>query len=285
MKKIVCLAVAVLAIVSARAEVDFAYEAGAEVVSAYLWRGQYNGGLSFQPDLEIGYDGTYTSLRVGAWASLGASDWMFRSGLPVYVSDEGEYEGTPNTYFVPEVDLAADFGFFGVHVGATYYQYFAFNGLEKKYSPWYQFEVTAGYNFGDLLDFPLYVNWNTMVAGDDMTINDEGEEKRAFSSYLEIGYDQSLPYDITLGAKIGMSPWRSDALYANDRFAVVNLSARLEKAWDFDACQLTLFAEGSINPYAISQDKDREFVYVKAAGDDKLYMQTLNGTVGLGIWF
>ena len=35
------------AILTAKAEVNFAYEAGAEVVSSYLWRGQYNGGLSF----------------------------------------------------------------------------------------------------------------------------------------------------------------------------------------------------------------------------------------------
>ena len=51
MKKVLVLAVAVMAtMMSAKAEVEFAYEAGAELVSAYIWRGQYNGGLSLQPE-------------------------------------------------------------------------------------------------------------------------------------------------------------------------------------------------------------------------------------------
>ena len=41
MKKVLVLATAVMAVVmTARAEVEFAYEAGADLVSAYLWRGQ-----------------------------------------------------------------------------------------------------------------------------------------------------------------------------------------------------------------------------------------------------
>ena len=81
MKKTLLIVGLVIISMVAKAEVEFAYEAGAELVSAYLWRGQYNGGLSFQPDVEIGYDGEHTSLRVGAWASLGATDWKFQTGL------------------------------------------------------------------------------------------------------------------------------------------------------------------------------------------------------------
>ena len=61
------------AILTAKAEVNFAYEAGAEVVSSYLWRGQYNGGLSFQPYVSVGYEGEKTSFSFGAWGSVGAS--------------------------------------------------------------------------------------------------------------------------------------------------------------------------------------------------------------------
>ena len=51
MKKVLVLAAAMVAVVmSAKAEVEFAYDAGAEVVSSYIWRGQYNGGLSLQPE-------------------------------------------------------------------------------------------------------------------------------------------------------------------------------------------------------------------------------------------
>ena len=89
MKKVLVLAAAMMAVVmSAKAEVEFAYDAGAEVVSAYIWRGMYNGGLSFQPDLEVGYDGEHTSFRAGVWANIGASDWGFRKGLPKYFDAE-----------------------------------------------------------------------------------------------------------------------------------------------------------------------------------------------------
>ena len=76
------MALVAMLVVPEMQAVEFAYDAGAELVSAYIWRGQYNGGLSFQPDVEIGYDGDLTSLRFGVWGSVGASDWAFRKGLP-----------------------------------------------------------------------------------------------------------------------------------------------------------------------------------------------------------
>ena len=275
MKKIFLLVMSLAAMaVMAQEEVTeprvtFAYDAGAEIVSAYLWRGQYNGGLSFQPDVEVGYDGQHTSLRVGAWASLGATDWKFQKGL------EETEDGNPNTYFLPELDIMANFTFFGANVGLTHYQYFVPEAKDN-----YQTEVTVGYNFDDLLGVPLHISWNTIVAGDDFNYDEEGNEKRAYSSYLEIGYDHTFEnVGITLGGAIGMSPWTSD-FYCNEGFQVVNLSLRLEKEWEFDACSLSLFAQGSVNP-SLEEEKP----YKHAAGDDKLCAQPLNGAIGLGIWF
>lgn len=274
MKKICLLVALVLPVIMAKAEgpsVEFAYDAGAELVSAYLWRGQYNGGLSFQPDVEVGYDGEHTSLRVGAWASLGATDWKFQTGL----DKEDEYN--PNTYFLPELDVMANFNFYGAQVGMTHYQYFVPEAKDN-----YQLEITAGYNFDDLLGVPLHITWNTIVAGDDYNVNDDGEEKRAYSSYLEIGYDHTFEsVGLTLSGAIGMSPWTSD-FYYNEGFKVVNLSLRLEKEWEFGVCSLTLFAQGSLNP---SLDNDQTKPYVNLAGDDKLCEQPLNGAIGIGVWF
>ena len=43
MKKVLVLTAALMAVVmSAKAEVEFAYEAGAEIVSSYIWSGMYN---------------------------------------------------------------------------------------------------------------------------------------------------------------------------------------------------------------------------------------------------
>ena len=269
-------------VLSAKAEVEFAYEAGADIVSAYLWRGQYNGGLSFQPDLEIGYDGEHTAFRFGAWGTVGASDWKFQKGLPTYM--DGDSEVNPNTYFVPEVDIFANFSFFGVTVGATHYYFFGgdpfFAPLEGSGS---QTEVQAGYNFihffGDKAG--AYINWYTMVAGADANYDDAGVAHRAFSSYLELGYDYTFENQgLTLGAQIGMSPWESP-VYGNSKFAVTNIALKLNKEWEFDAVTLDLYALGSINPDGI----DNSNVYVNAAGDEKICVQKLNGTIGLGIWF
>ena len=263
--------------------VEFAYEAGAELVSTYLWRGQYNGGLSFQPDLEVCYDGDLTSLRFGVWGNIGASDWAFKSGLP-----ETE-DGNPNTYFLPEIDVMLNFNVAGLIIGATHYYYFGGSPFFNwgKFDPvdgsagTSQTEITLGYDFRNKCEFPMTISWNTMVAGDDLVEDEEsGKLKRAFSTYIEAKYDQPLPFDMTLSLALGVSPWKSD-VYGNDRFAVTNISARLEKSWEFDPCELILFGQGTLN----TNDINKTNVLIWAAGDDKLYKQRLNGCIGLGVWF
>ena len=85
---------------------------------------------------------------------------------------------------------------------------------------------------------------------------------------------------MTLGAQVGMSPWKSD-LYGNDKFAVTNVSLKINKDWEFEHMTLSLFGQGTVNPNGI----DKTNVFVNAAGDDKLYQQKLNGVIGLGFWF
>ena len=285
--------------------VTFAYEAGAELVSTYIWRGQYTGGLSIQPDFEIGYDGKNTAFRFGVWGSFGASDWKFAKGKEFGYDEDGEMYNL-NTFFVPEVNIFASFSFFGAHIGTTHLDYFTFDPNTKKYDYTYNWEFEAGYDFGELLDFPLYINWYTNIglpnnktncdfiydevevkdAHGNLILDEDGEpimeetQKRAWSSYLEIGYTHTFPYDITLDGKIGMSPWRSDDVYMNQKFAVINLSLRLEKEWEFDACTLTLFGEGSLNP-----DLESNKIILNTAGTEKQYLQPLSGNIGLGVWF
>lgn len=276
--------VLLVAAVAAKAQVELAYEAGAEVVSAYIWRGQYNGGLSFQPDLEIGYDGEFTALRFGVWGNIGASDWGFRKGL-----EENE-NGDPNTRFMPEVDLMLNFTFFGASVGFNHYYYcdgsnfFSWQGMDKiiEDENTSTTEVWAGVNIGDIVGgFDLHLNWYTTIAGNDFVWDEDDNAKRAWSSYLEIGGGYTWDdLGLTLSGEIGMSPWASD-LYGNEKFAVTNLSVKLNKAFDFDICELDIFAQGSLNPDGLN----KENVYIKASGDDKLYNQKLNGVIGVGIWF
>ncbi len=277
------------AVSMAKAEVEFAYDAGAEIVSAYIWRGQYNGGLSFQPDVEVGFDGEHSSFRIGAWANLGASDWTFRK-------DQGD--GTGFTRFVPELDIIGSFSIYGLGIGFNHYYYFG----GSNFFSWQNVsqldgsnntsttEVWIGYNFGHVFGDKAgaYINWYTTVAGNDLIYNDANVARRAWSSYLELGYGYTFENaGVTLGAQVGISPWASD-MYGNSRFAVTNISLKIDKEWEFDHVTLDLFAQGSLNPNGMVTDpKDPEYNVVlwKAAGDDKLYIQRLNGVIGLGIWF
>ena len=282
MKKVLVLLVACMAtVLSAKAEVEFAYEAGADIVSAYIWRGQYNGGLSFQPEALVGFNALDGNLefRAGVWANLGASDWMFKSnevGIPdVY---------NPNTYFVPEVDFIASVTAYGASLGYNAY-YYCNDGSNHTSELW------AGYNFSHAFGqyAGAYINWYTTIAGGgdlkaetDLKKLAQGiTERQAFSTYIELGYDYTFEdYGLTLGAQIGISPWESP-IYGNEKFNVVNLSLKINKEWEFDLVTLDLYALGSLNPDQL----DNNNVFVNAAGDDKLYVQKLNGCIGLGIWF
>lgn len=289
MKKVLVLAAAMMAVVmSAKAEIEFAYDAGAEIVSAYIWRGQYNGGLSLQPDVEIGYDGKHTSFRAGVWANIGASDWGFRKGLPKYVDEELSVIN-PNTYFVPELDVIISFRSYGLTVGLNHYYYcdgsnfFSWQSVDKldANGNTSTTEIWAGYNFGDLTKAGLYFNWYTTIAGQDLNYDEDGNPKRAWSSYFEIGYDYEFEdQGITVGAVVGMSPWESP-IYGNSKFAVNNISLKFNKEWEFEHVTLDLFAQGSLNPDGIN----KENVFVKASGDEKIGCQKLNGVIGLGVWF
>lgn len=288
MKKVLVLCAAVMAVVlSAKAEVEFAYEAGAELVSAYIWRGQYNGGLSFQPEGLVGFDANDGAIqfRAGVWATVGASDWKFQKGLN---SLDPDYN--PNTYFVPEVDFIASISAYGASLGYNAY-YYCNDGSDHTSELW------VGYNFGHFFGeyAGAYVNWYTTVGGggdlkaetDPAKILAGLTERQAYSTYIELGYDYTFEdLGLTIGAQVGLSPWESP-IYGNDKFACTNVSLKIDKEWEFDKCSLNLFASGSINPDGLVTDKsDADYnVFINAAGDDKLYNQKLNGFIGLGIWF
>ena len=282
MKKVLVLVAAMMAVVlSAKAEVEFAYEAGADLVSAYLWRGQYNGGLSFQPEGLVGFDANDGNIefRAGVWANIGASDWMFKKdGLVI----PDVYN--PNTQFMPEVDFIASVTAYGASLGYNAY-YYCNDGSNHTSELW------VGYNFSHFFGeyAGAYINWYTTIAGGgdlkaetDLKKLAQGiTERQAFSTYIELGYDYTFEdYGLTLGAQVGLSPWESP-IYGNDKFACTNLSLKVNKEWEFEYLTLDLYAVGSLNPDGINKDN----VYISAAGDDKLYNQKLNGCIGVGVWF
>jgi len=268
----------------AQEKLSFSYNTKADLVSCFIWRGMYNGGLSFQPDLSIGWESDHTSFSFGTWWNAGASDWKFTSGLPVTEA------GNPNTYFIPEVDLYGMLNLWGAIVGFTHYYYFDGNsyfnfGDVTKVQGTAQTEFTFGYDFSTLFpDVDLQFTWNTMVSGADAVI----DGKRAYSTYIEASYSHHFNYDISLTGVFGFSPWMS--LYTDfddenypQNFAVNNLTLRVDKSWSFcnDSCELDLFLQGTMNTCNINKNN----AFINASGDDKLLNQKLMGAIGLSFSF
>lgn len=296
MKKIFTLFAAVLMAATVMAEESspkarFTYEAGAEVVSSYIWRGLYNGGLSLQPSVSVGFVSLADKVQfdVNVWGNVGASDWVFRKGRP----NPDENDMNPNTYFVPEVDFSVNLRVYGLALGLTHYYYFGgtpfFSKLEDDGGS--QTEVMVGLRFGDFCKAKgLYVDWHMMVAGNDVfykKVVEDGEivekAKRAWSTYIEAGYEAEFEHDITLAVALGFTPWRSLYTDYEGTFAVNNISLRFGKTWNVaEIVDIELFALGSINTWEINKDN----CFAWTAGDYKLgAAQHLNGTIGLGFWF
>ena len=299
MKKIFSLAAAMMLAVTVMAQeeeaskpVTFAYEAGAEVVSAYIWRGQYNGSLSFQPTASVGFDALDEAIqfRAGVWASLGASDWEFK---------QNKNDGRGYTKFMPELDVILSFSAYGASVGVNHYYYCdgshflswksadeRFFDADDELNSTSMTEFWFGYNFDHFFGQNAYINWYTVVAGADLEATFDDNDVRVgtnrfWSSYIELGY--SYTWDnigLTLGGELGMSPWKSD-LYGNSSFAVTNISVKLNKEWEVGPCTIDLFAQGSLNPDGVNTKN----AYIAGAGDDKLYKQKLNAVIGCGFWF
>ncbi len=254
------LALSVIALVSllpvARAweNPGFEWSVGADLTSAYLYRGSNYGGTTIQPEISLGYAG----LALTGWANIGAEDNSFQA-------------------FTPELDLTLSYSILGLTVGITHQYYFdesPYFDLSGNSSA--QLEAFAEFNLGELISkAPLSLGWYTFVAGDDLT----PEGKRAYSSYIEVAYEGSLPLGFTLTPTIGMTPWRSCYTGYEGGFALNNISLKLN--WELelgDHFCLDVYAVGMFNTYGVT--KDNIITTVKERYDN----QKLNGAIGIGLW-
>lgn len=190
--------------------------AGGDIVSSYIWRGQYLGGVSVQPSASLSVAG----LSITAWGSVGFDN-----------SDAKEFDFTLG-YGVGGFSAAiTDYWFTTISDGANYFDYGANTTAHI-------FEVTLGYDFG-----PAAIVWNTNIAGADY--NSEGD--RAYSSYLEA----SVPFKLgglDLKAELGLTPW--DGLYS-DKFNVVNVGVSVNREIRVtDSFAIPAFTKITFNPNA-----------------------------------
>lgn len=266
-------------------ESNFTYEVGADVVSSYLWRGQNLGGLSIQPSVTLGWRGLYLC----TWANIGADNWKFGN-------------------LQPELDITIGYDNYGVQLDLTHLYYFGgdnyFNGLGDANNSYKDgegnltesattMELHAGINVGEWVKkVPLTIDWYTTVLGYDpvfdeqgkMEFNENGNAKRAYSTYIQVGYDIHLPLDIILGVKVGFTPWKGmysdyEAVWTSGQtVGINNLQLRAEREFELKGICLNVWGEAMFNCYGVNKDN-----IIKTFGEAS--SQKLNACLGVGIYF
>ncbi len=256
-KRFVILCVALLGsvgMVRAWEVPGFEWSVGADLTSAYLWRGMNYGGTTVQPEVSIGYAG----LALTAWANIGAEDNSFE-------------------HLAPELDIALSYSIVGLTIGVNhmYYfdgsKYFDFKGNGST-----QTELYAEYDFSEVSEkTPLSVGWYTYIAGDDF--NEEGN--RAYSSYFEVSYEAALPLGFYITPTVGFTPWASCYTGYEGGFALNNISVRA--GWQLEAGEhfsLDVYATGMLNTYGLNSDN------IVTGVHERYDQQRLNAAIGIGVW-
>lgn len=215
MKKIVIIAMGLVASATALAQDKLEATIAADFVSQYIWRGLDCGHVSVQPTLGIAYKG----FSLSAWGSVG-----FKS------------EDTK------EFDLTASYTTGGLTVAVTDYwfddpepRYFYYNA----HSTSHVFEASVAYDFG-----LLSAAWYTNFAGND-GLTPSG--KRAYSSYVEVNAPFRLATCEWTGT-VGAVPYAT-TFYDTSGFAVTNVALKASKDIKItDTFSIPLFAQVIANP-------------------------------------
>lgn len=244
LKKAALLAVAGMTVLSVNAQEEkgVTFNVSGDLVSSYIWRGQYQTGVSLQPTLGLGIGG----FSLTAW---GSTDFTgLGSGS---VSDADELINIQLNRH-KEVDLTAAYTVknFTVSVADLWWggqgaseKYFMFENHRTQHI----FEAGLAYSL-PCEKFPLSLSWCTMFAGGDHNIKDNGDSKQAYSTYIELGYPFAVK-GIDLVANLGISPWESQMQYGNDNFAVTNIALKAVKEIRFtDRFSLPIYTQVVWNP-------------------------------------
>ena len=250
-------------------ELGLTFEVGADLVSSYLWRGQNLGGISIQPMVSLDWKGLYVS----GWANIGADNWSFEE-------------------LNPELDITIGYDNFGLAVDLTHLYYFdgdpyfgkgGFKAQEQTTGS--TMEVHAGLHLGDLFEkFPLSLDWYTTVYGDDCYQDEKGEWHRAWSTYIQVGYQFELPLGMTLDTRVGLTPWRGMYSFYEEVWedaktvAINNINLRLQREFELKHIYLGVWGEMMLNCYGI----DKTNLTTTLADKEN---QRLNWCIGASLFF
>ena len=229
----------------------FDWSASATLTSNYIWRGLYVGGPSLQVDATVSYAGVFANM----WWNIGATDWTF-TGLN------------------PEVDLTIGYSRWGLTVLYMHMFYFD-NYADGTPSRFFDFrnhlkggttgEWRVSYRVSDRIPLSCLVAFRTF--GRD-GYEQNGELKRAYSTYIELGYDFDLTHDWLLAARLGVTPAKSMYTGYQGDFAVTLVGLNLQKQWNFQHLSISTFANLMLQPWQVT--KDNLILPIAKAGNQKL---------------
>ena len=250
-------------------ELGLTFEVGADWVSSYLWRGQNIGGMAIQPMVSLDWKGLYVS----GWANIGADNWSFEE-------------------LSPELDITIGYDNFGLAVDLTHLYYFGgdpyfgkggFKAQEQTTSS--TMEVHAGFHVGDLIEkFPLSLDWYTTIYGDDCYQDENGEWHRAWSTYIQVGYQFELLLGMILDTRVGLTPWRGMYSFYEEVWedaktvAINNINLRLQREFELKHIYLGVWGEMMLNCYGIDKTN------LTTTLEDK-ENQRLNWCIGASLYF
>ena len=205
-----------LACLSASAQEKVETSLSADLVSQYIWRGMHLGGVSVQPELDLGWKGL--SLSVSGSVGLMKADEEHEIDASLSYTTGGLTLGV--------VDYWSD---------TTDSPYFSYGSEDTSHV----FEAFVGYDCG-----VLNATWQTNFAGSD-GLNDKGQ--RAYSSYLEL----TAPFKLAScdwEASLGIVPWGT-TYYDTTGFSVTNVGIKTMRDIKIsDNFALPVFAQFIGNP-------------------------------------
>lgn len=245
----------------AEKESKFSWSASATMTSNYIWRGLYCGGPSVQLDATVDYAGFYANM----WWNVGATDWTFSA-------------------FNPEVDLQIGFSRWGLNINYLYCYYFDTypDGTPSRFFDFKNHprggggttgEWRVSYRVSDKIPLSCLVALRTF--GRD-GYWENGALKRAYSTYIELGYDFALGQDWQLDARVGVTPAKSLYTGFEGDFAVTLVGLKLHKTWAVGSKVEGLkpvvkaFAHVMLQPWQVT--KDNLIRPIAEAGDQKMNM-------------
>ncbi len=216
MKKVIITLAFLVATISISAqekkESKFSVDAGADLVSSYVWRGMYQTGVSVQPSLNLSVYG----ITLGAW---GSNDF---------------------STLAKEVDFYVSYEIGGFSATITDYWWMGEGESFFKKREGHLFEVGLSYTFSE--KFPLSLGVNKMFAGE---IDKDEDGKQMYSTYISASYPFRVK-EVECEVGIGISP--AKGLYS-DKFDLATISAKASKKIEVtDKFALPVFVELLLAP-------------------------------------